>query len=227
MPTELFPSPPTKGEQTRRKLLLAALMKFGEHGYENASVREIADEAGQNVAAIAYHFGNKEKLYVAVLSGIGDYIAGIHSALVREVASRQADGTLTAAAAREFLKGMMRNMLQEMASGELAKIRLVMMREQSSPSSNFDVLYLRTIEPLHRLLAVLVGTATGTDPEADATILRGHALFGQVICFQVARSTIQRRLGADPFSPAHLAEIETLIGQHIDLICTGLNPSHP
>lgn len=227
MSIELFQSAPNKGEQAQRKLLLAGLMKFGEKGYENASVREIAEEAGQNVAAIAYYFGSKEKLYGAVLSGIGDYLASVHSGLTREVADRQTSGELTADEAKEFLKRMLRNLLDEIASGELAKIRNVMMREQSSPTANFDVLYLRTLLPLHRLLCVLVGVATGSDPEADSTILRGHALFGQVLSFQIARSTIQRRLGVDPLKSAHISEIASLIDQHIDLICAGLNPSNP
>jgi AcrR family transcriptional regulator len=81
---ELFPTSPNKGEQARRKLLLAALKKIGEKGYENASVREIADEAGQNVAAIAYYFGNKEKLYAAVLEGIGAYLGSVFGTLATE-----------------------------------------------------------------------------------------------------------------------------------------------
>ncbi|RYD36798.1 MAG: TetR family transcriptional regulator, partial [Verrucomicrobiaceae bacterium] len=43
MNAELFATSPTKGEQAKRRLLLAALEKIGEKGYEGASVREIAE----------------------------------------------------------------------------------------------------------------------------------------------------------------------------------------
>jgi AcrR family transcriptional regulator len=55
-----------KGEQTRRHLIDAALSLFGEHGFRATSVRDIAAAAGANVAAVNYHFGSKENLYLAV-----------------------------------------------------------------------------------------------------------------------------------------------------------------
>ncbi|RYD22246.1 MAG: DUF1956 domain-containing protein [Verrucomicrobiaceae bacterium] len=227
MSHQLFQSAPNKGEQAQRRLLLAALEKFGDKGFENASVREIADEAGQNVAAISYYFGNKESLYVAVLSGIGDYLDKVYAGVTHEVVTLEKEGGLTAEVSRELLKRVLKTLLNELGSDPLSRIRNVMIREQSSPSPNFDVLYQRTLLPLHRLLALLVGTATGSDPKSTATILRSHAIFGQVIVFQIARSTIQRRLGVEKLKPAHFAEIATLIDQHIECICNGLNPIQP
>jgi AcrR family transcriptional regulator len=53
------------GEDTRARLLQAALRLFSERGYAQTSVRAIAEAAGTNVAAIAYHFGDKARLYSA------------------------------------------------------------------------------------------------------------------------------------------------------------------
>lgn len=41
---------------------------FAESGYEGTSVRDIAQEAGVNVAMISYYFGSKEKLFQAVFA---------------------------------------------------------------------------------------------------------------------------------------------------------------
>lgn len=53
------------GEDTRARLLQAALRLFSERGFAQTSVRAIAEAAGTNVAAIAYHYGDKARLYTA------------------------------------------------------------------------------------------------------------------------------------------------------------------
>ena len=53
--------------ETRRQLLEAAGEVFAGAGYRDATVREICRRAGANVAAVNYHFGDKEKLYAEVL----------------------------------------------------------------------------------------------------------------------------------------------------------------
>jgi len=54
---------------TRMRIIKAAARIFAEHGYEGASIRNIVANADVNQAAINYHFGSKEGLYRAVLSG--------------------------------------------------------------------------------------------------------------------------------------------------------------
>jgi TetR/AcrR family transcriptional regulator, regulator of cefoperazone and chloramphenicol sensitivity len=49
--------------RTRKRLLEAASQMFAEKGYQGATINEICERAGTNVAAVNYHFGNKEALY--------------------------------------------------------------------------------------------------------------------------------------------------------------------
>src|SRR6187402_469003 len=72
----------SSAEQTRRALVSAALKLFGTVGYDGASTREIAAAANANLGSIAYHFGGKEGLRLAV----ADHIIG----LMQEVAARAA-----------------------------------------------------------------------------------------------------------------------------------------
>src|SRR5882724_3968306 len=53
--------------KTRQRLLEVAGAVFAEHGFQNATVREICKRADANVAAINYHFGDKQGLYSETL----------------------------------------------------------------------------------------------------------------------------------------------------------------
>ena len=53
--------------ETRQRLLDAAGELFAEKGFRLTGTREICRKAGTDIAAIHYHFGNKENLYEAVL----------------------------------------------------------------------------------------------------------------------------------------------------------------
>lgn len=66
-PTTSSRKPRTDGVQARERILSAALRLFVERGHAATSVREIAQAAGVNVAAIAYYFGDKAGLYRAAL----------------------------------------------------------------------------------------------------------------------------------------------------------------
>lgn len=54
-------------EQTRLKIIAAALELFSRNGYSNTTLAMIADEAGFSRGPIYWHFKNKDELYQAVL----------------------------------------------------------------------------------------------------------------------------------------------------------------
>lgn len=55
-------------ENTKNKLLSAAIEVFAEKGFHGATVRDICFRVGANVAAVNYYFGGKESLYRYILN---------------------------------------------------------------------------------------------------------------------------------------------------------------
>ena len=54
------------GIDTYKKVLKAASEVFAEKGYRKATIAEICRRAKSNVAAVNYHFGSKDELYIVV-----------------------------------------------------------------------------------------------------------------------------------------------------------------
>lgn len=52
---------------TREAILIAAGRQFAQHGYDRASLRRIAAEAGVDQKLIAHFFGSKQQLFVAAI----------------------------------------------------------------------------------------------------------------------------------------------------------------
>lgn len=52
---------------TREAIIAAAARQFADHGYDRASLRAIAAEAGVDQKLIAHYFGSKERLFVAAI----------------------------------------------------------------------------------------------------------------------------------------------------------------
>jgi len=52
--------------EKQKQILATAERLFSSKGFDGTSVRDIADEAGVNIAMISYYFGSKEKLMEAL-----------------------------------------------------------------------------------------------------------------------------------------------------------------
>lgn len=65
-------SQPRPQDPTRERILEAALPVFAQLGFDGASTRKLAEAAGVNVATLAYWFGDKRGLYLAVLTRLNE-----------------------------------------------------------------------------------------------------------------------------------------------------------
>jgi len=94
---------PGNGPVTREKLIEAAGEIFAEKGLHGASIRDITQRAGANIAAVNYHFHDKFELYTLVLQQAHE---GILAALNQVVSARTPEGRI-----RQLLSAMLSSAL--------------------------------------------------------------------------------------------------------------------
>jgi AcrR family transcriptional regulator len=86
--------------QTRARLLDAARKVFVRDGFRQASIEQIAEDAGYTIGALYSNFASKGDLFVAVFE---EYVAERAREIEAAVASAEGPGRRTAAAAEQWM----------------------------------------------------------------------------------------------------------------------------
>ncbi len=198
---------------TKAALIAAAIKLFGENGYAATSTREVAGLAKSNIGSIAYYFGGKAGLHRACGEEIGTRMQKVFAPLV---ASMAAQTGLSPEKAKsiivEIFRGMGTYMLR---SPEAEALVPFMLREMAHPGEAFNAVYQNMIEPMHKQLSALVGTATGKDPESPETLLLVFSMIGQLMYFRIASVVVTKRLGKVHYSSSDIDQILAVIETNI------------
>ncbi|MFT3954200.1 MAG: CerR family C-terminal domain-containing protein [Piscinibacter sp.] len=135
-------APRSDGEQSRERLLHAALSLFAQQGFAKTSTREIAEAAGTNLAAIKYYFGDKAGLYRAVFFDL--------QSKPEDEIRRYADEAMSL---REALRGLYFGFLDPLKQGELTTLCMKLhMREMLEPTGLWAEEIEQGIRPMHEAL---------------------------------------------------------------------------
>lgn len=192
------PTMTTKGEQAKNQLIAAALAQFGEYGL-HATTRDIAAQAGQNIAAITYYFGSKEDLYPPAPSGLPISLA-VSFARTRKKPNVYSPSLIPdRAAMRELILRACKNMIMLLTQDDTVNLSKFISREQLSPTAAYQRVHEQVIDPLHSHLTRLIAAYTGCDAHDTRMILHTHALLGEVLAFRLGKETILLRTGWSQF----------------------------
>ena len=170
--------------ETRHALLHAAGAVFAEHGYRDATVREICERAGANGAAVNYHFGDKEKLYVEVL----------RHAMAEGHARHPFEGGLDPGApASDRLRAFVRNFLGRILDpDDLSWFGRLLAKEMIEPTVGLDILLAERIRPMADQLRQIIGQLAGPGVDEDTTWLCGFSIVSQCLFYNHCRSVVSR-----------------------------------
>jgi AcrR family transcriptional regulator len=171
------PRRPAISDLTRGKLLDAAGRIFVERGYQRATIREICDAAGENVAAVHYHFGDKLGLYTEVVQ------QSVHAAGVDAI-KNALDQT---APPEEILRAVIRARLRSIHRGDRPDWHFrILAHELAQPTPALEQLINNVGRPIFNRLLELIGRMIGLPPTDDKTRLCAISVMGQILAYILA-----------------------------------------
>jgi AcrR family transcriptional regulator len=197
--------PPRRGRRpgrsdTRQAILAAAQRQFADLGYDRASMRSIAREAGVDQKLVGYFFGSKQQLFLAVAAprlpaNVGELLSQALRGSRRTLGARIAKisvGLLENPSSRAQLVGAVRA-----AATEPEAARMV--REMRG----------RLVSDFGPLIAETIG-----EEDLELRIAMVNTQFLGVI---MARYVI----GIEPLASLRAADLEALLGPIVQRLLTG------
>lgn len=189
----------TEVSDTEARLLEAAGETFAEFGYRAATVRQICDKAGANVAAVNYHFGDKEQLYLAVLRSVPDAHADKYPSHGKLCTGATPENRL-----RAYIESLLHRVFDPGRPGWHAKI---IARELAEPTRALDSLLEEIARPLHRELAGIVRDLLGPAADDESVRLCALSIMGQCVYYHHARAVLARLYPEHKTGTNHVARL--------------------
>ena len=188
-------------EQTRERLLAAARIVFSEHGFQNATVREICRRADVNVAAVNYYFNSKEALFAATLN-------------FEPLLALCKQDTRDSINAQEQLLNFIRDFLMQLLDEKESSVQCQFMaRELAEPTPVLGKIVQEAIAPIHQFVANLVREIVGNSVD-DAELRRCvFSIFGQCMYYRHGQPVIQRLHPQLRYNHEEIAAIAKHIGE--------------
>jgi AcrR family transcriptional regulator len=137
--------------KTAKSLLAAASDVFAKKGYRDATIAEICEQARANIAAVNYHFGDKETLYTE---------AWRHS-FSESVKAHPPDGGVSdSAPPQERMRGSVAALLHRIAD-EVNREFLIVQKELANPTGLLNKVMREELQPLQERMESLVRELLG------------------------------------------------------------------
>jgi AcrR family transcriptional regulator len=171
------------GLSTRQRLLNAAINVFAEHGYHQATIREICDRADANVAAVNYHFNSKDELYAQAVHQI-----------YSQTDLPQHHDPAGKGPPRERLRSFIRDHLRGISDqgGGVVLFARILSWELMEPSPVFDTLFNDCMKPRAQALAAILLDLAGKPIDPFKLRACAFSILGQCIIYHKGEKAIRK-----------------------------------
>jgi TetR/AcrR family transcriptional regulator, regulator of cefoperazone and chloramphenicol sensitivity len=199
-----------KTDPTKERILNEAEALFAQRGYHAVGVREITTAAECNLAAINYHFGNKQNLYMEVFrSRWVPRARRVRASFKESLAAQDAVSpkAVAQALAEAFLVG-------PLSDEERQRHHQLMVRELGQPTKAFDLLAEQILRPFFKGLAKTLRSVMPEALEEEQMLLNVLSMFAVVLYFNFARVAVTRITGRE-----YDEQFKALLVEHIAKFC--------
>lgn len=207
-----------KGEETRQRILDAALKAFGAAAFKSVTTRRIAKAADVSLPTLQYYFGDKEGLYRACAEAVVERYRRRTAAAAAEAAEAlKSDGS--AETSRVRLKVLIRALAELLVGSREAEgwVHFVS-RELRDPGPAFEILYERLWGPGVEITARLIARILGSPKNDPAARIQALLLISSLLAFQSGRSISLRTMHWSTIGPQELAMVLSILNAQIDAI---------
>lgn len=186
-----------RADQSRGRILEAAIIEFSENGLAGARTEQIAESAGVNKALLYYYFQGKEALYAAAIESVAERV--VASSMASIAGDRSAGERLVNFVLNHFDRIHSQRAFQSLMQQD-------MMRLRQGEASALDPLVEKVFRPMMYAVKELLaeGMSTGELIRVDEWQMMFAALGANVFYF-LSGSIMARLIGSDPLEPKTLA----------------------
>jgi TetR/AcrR family transcriptional regulator len=185
-----------RADQTRARILDAAIHEFSENGLAGARTEQIAEEAGVNKALLYYYFKGKDDLYAAAMEQVIDQVRA-ESVTVLET---------NASAGERFVQIVLRNFDRAHSHPALSSmIQQEMVRLHRGEENRIASMAEKFFRPLWLMVDRLLedGISSGELVRVDPAQMR-YAALGANLLYYLSAPLIKLAMGTDPLEPREL-----------------------
>ncbi|AVE04031.1 DUF1956 domain-containing protein [Pseudomonas palleroniana] len=186
-----------RGEETRARIIEAAIVVFGERGYDRASTRDIATAAGVNAPAIQYYFDGKEGVYLECVEHLITLLWGKMGPCVDAAECALGDAKAQDSALIEVSLGILATVVSTIQDSPQATAwRAFLDRHQAGlcPESATMAFEDRFKARIGRVIRQLIARLAGFPVEDERTVIHSMALFTQGLAFRVQKPKLLEAL---------------------------------
>ncbi|HCT05929.1 MULTISPECIES: CerR family C-terminal domain-containing protein [unclassified Pseudomonas] len=203
-----------RGEETRARIVEAAVAVFGERGYEGASTRDIASAAGVNAPAIQYYFDGKEGVYLECVEHLIALLWRKMAPSVEAAEHALADDGTDDAVLIDASLGILGTVVSTIQdSPQTSAWRAFLDRHQAGlcPESATMAFEERFKARIGRVIRQLIARLAGFAVEDDRTVIHSMALFTQGLAFRVQKPKLLAALKWTEISQAEMVQVRDVV----------------
>lgn len=165
---------------------------FAEQGFRAATIREICERAHANIAAVNYHYRDKETLYLEA----ANYAMGLLEAKLRPRDTPRPD-----ASAEQLLKDFVTRFLSGLLGDRPAWHSKLMARELIEPTAFLDRAIEEVCRPHMQQLASIVRRIVRNHASPEQMNMCCNSIVGQCVVYAHSRPVLARLYPQDVATP--------------------------